>query len=139
MTILSPSALKNGPGEFEDNQPPGSVTPADIRTMVDSLAGLINSVKTTSYVAVLADAGTCIEMNSATAVTFTLPGNATVAYDIGTVMEVCQLGAGQVTITPSSGVTLRSQTGSLTTRTQYSSVSLRKRAADEWVVSGDLT
>jgi hypothetical protein len=87
---------------------------------------------------VLADAGTLVEMNSASALTWTIPPNSSVAFPIGTIVESSQMGAGQVTITAGAGVTIRTAS-SLTTRAQYSTVSVRKRATDEWVLSGDLT
>lgn len=91
-----------------------------------------------SYTLVLADAGECVELNVAGSNTLTVPLNATVAYPIGTVIEVCQYGAGQTTITATGGVTIHTAQ-SLTTRAQYSTVCLRKRATDEWILSGDLT
>ena len=73
----------------------------------DFALALVNT-QTSSYTAVLSDAQKVVEMNVAGANTFTLPPNSAVAYPIGTVIEVFQLGAGQTTITPGAGVTLRS-------------------------------
>ena len=67
-----------------------------------------------------------------------MPPNASVAFPVGTVIEIVQYGAGQITIAPGAAVTLRNPS-SLTTRAQYSTIGLRQRAANEWVVSGDLT
>lgn len=92
----------------------------------------------TSYTLGLADAGSVIETTSASAVTVTIPTNATVALPVGSVIEVMQAGTGQVTFTAASGVTLRTP-ASQTTRTQWSTVGLRKRFVDTWVLSGDLT
>jgi hypothetical protein len=79
------------------------------------------------------DVGAVIETTSGSAVTATvLTGLA------GDVAEVCQYGAGQVTFTGDSGVTLRSASG-LKTRAQYSCVALRWRTSTEVVVAGDLT
>ncbi len=93
----------------------------------------------TTYTAVMADAGTVVEMNNAAASTFTIPPNSSVAFPIGTVIEVDQMGAGQVTLAAGAGVTLRSRGGAYKLTAQYSVASLRKRADDEWVVVGDLT
>lgn len=100
------------------------------------LAGL--RTVTSSTTAVLADAGKCVEVNSSSAQTFTVPPNSSVAFPVGTVVEVCRLGTGTVTVTPGSGVTIRNPLSTLALRAQYSSAALRKRATDEWVVSGDL-
>lgn len=96
------------------------------------------TTKTANYTLVMSDAGQVIEMNSASVLTLTVPANASVAFPVGTVVEVCQLGTGQVTVAAAAGVTIRTSS-SLTTRTQYSCASIRKRATDEWVLSGDLT
>jgi len=95
--------------------------------------------KTASYTLVLADANKLIELNSGSAVTLGVPTNATDAFPIGTQILVSQQGAGQVTINPISGVTLRSNGGKLKISGQYGLCTLIKRAIDEWYVSGDLT
>jgi hypothetical protein len=97
------------------------------------------NTQTASYVLVLADAGKVVEQNVASANTLTVPPNSSVAFPIGTIIEVFQLGAGQITITAGAGVTMRSDGGKLKTTAQYASASLRKRATDEWVVAGDLS
>lgn len=90
------------------------------------------------YTLVLADAGTVVEGTKGTAQNITVPPNSSVAFPIGTVIELCQYGAGQLTVVAGAGVTLRNPS-SLTSRAQYSSLSLRKRATDEWIVGGDVT
>lgn len=91
-----------------------------------------------AYTLALSDAGEVVECTSASAVAVTVPLNATVAFPAGTVVEVLQYGAGQITLSPASGVTLRTPS-SLTSRAQYSSLSLRYRGGNEWIVGGDLT
>jgi len=92
----------------------------------------------TTYTFGLADASTAVEFTSSSAVTATVPPNGSVAFPVGTVIELLQYGTGQLTIAPGSGVTIRSADGLLSARTQYSSLSLRKRATNEWVLAGDL-
>lgn len=92
----------------------------------------------TAYTLALSDAGNCIELSNAGAITLTIPPNSSVAFPVGTVIEINQMGAGQVTITPGSGVTLRSRGAALKIAGQYGVAGLRKRATDEWVVTGDL-
>ena len=96
------------------------------------------NTRTGNYTLVLNDLSLVVEMNVATANTVTVPPAASVAYPIGATIEICQIGVGQTTITPGSGVTIRSPAG-LKTRTQWSSAVLRKRATNEWVAAGDLT
>ena len=69
----------------------------------------------------------------------TVPPNSSVAFPVGALVEVCQVGAGATTIAEGSGVTVQTPDGlTLTLRGQWSTVSLRQRATDEWVASGDL-
>jgi hypothetical protein len=95
------------------------------------------NVQTASYTLVLADAGKAVEMDVAAANNLTVPANATVAFPVGTLVEVCQVGAGATTIVADTGVTVRTPE-TLVMSGQWSSVSLRKRAADEWVLAGDV-
>ena len=91
----------------------------------------------------LGDAGRNLDVNSASAVILTIPPNSSVDFPIGTVIEVARIGAGAVTITPGAGVTIpnRIQVAGTSTRTiadQRTSVSLRKRATDEWQLDGNI-
>ncbi len=94
--------------------------------------------KTASYTTVLTDRDSLIEISSATATTLTIPTDASVAYPVGTSFDILQTGAGQVTIAGAAGVTVNATPG-LKLRTQWSSATLFKRAANTWVVYGDLT
>jgi hypothetical protein len=109
---------------------------AELYGMVGTVGSAAISTKTGAYTFALVDVGTVVEGNSASSLDFTVPPNSSVAFAVGSVLEVRQIGAGQVTIVPGSGVTLRTPS-SLTTRTAWSSVSLHKRATNEWVVAGD--
>lgn len=95
------------------------------------------NTQTDSYTLVLADAGKVIEMNKATAVNLTVPPNSSVAYPIGTLIEVWAMGAGAVTLVAGAGVTLRTPE-TLVLDGQYATAVLRKRATDEWAVEGRL-
>jgi len=97
-----------------------------------------NNQTGTTYTLVLSDAGKCVEGNNASAITLTIPPNTSVAFPVGTVIEVFQQGAGQITVTAGSGVTLRAPDGAKTAK-QYASASLRQRATDEWVLAGNVT
>lgn len=90
------------------------------------------------YTLVASDAGVVVEGTKGTAQIVTVPPNSSVAFPIGTLIQIVQMGAGQITLTAGAGVTLRTAR-TLTTRALYSVVELRKRGTDEWIVSGDLT
>lgn len=98
----------------------------------------INAQTGTSYTAVLADDGKLITADNGSAITLTIPPNSSVAFGIGTQINIMQLGAGQVTVTAGAGVTLRSAGSKLKTSAQYAVVTCAKIATDTWVVVGNL-
>lgn len=105
---------------------------------VDSLTPI--SQKTASYtLSSLTERDDLIEMGSASALTLTIPTDATLDFPIGTSIDILQTGAGQVTIAPVSGTVTVNATPGLKLRTTWSSATLFKRAANTWVVYGDLT
>lgn len=108
------------------------------RTIV-TVGDVVTNTQTGNYTLALNDRGKVIEMNVAGANTVTVPPNSSVAFPIGTVVEVYQHGAGQTTLAAGAGVTLRSRGGALGVAGQYGSATLRKRATDEWVVAGDVS
>jgi hypothetical protein len=104
---------------------------------VDSLTPI--SQKSASYtLSSLTERDDLIEMGSASALTLTIPPASAVDYPIGTSIDILQTGAGQVTVAAGAGVTVNATPG-LKLRTQWSSATLFKRAANTWVVFGDLT
>ena len=108
------------------------------RAAGDTGVGAPNT-QTGNYTLVLADAGKSVEANHATnAITVTVPPNSSVAFPVGTIIEVARYGAGAAAIAAGAGVTIRSKGGLLGIGNQYGAVSLRKRATDEWVLVGDL-
>ena len=98
----------------------------------------LNAQTGTTYTTVLADDGKLITLDNASAITLTIPPNGTVAYGIGTQLNLMQLGAGQVTITPGAGVTIRSAGSKLKTQSQYAVATVLKIASDTWVAVGNL-
>lgn len=95
--------------------------------------------QTTDYTLVLTDAYKIVEMDKSTAVTLSIPRNINVAFPIGTEIKITQLAAGQVTISPLSTVTIRSNGGKNKTAAQYSVATLVKRDVNEWYLFGDIT
>jgi hypothetical protein len=97
----------------------------------------INTQTGTTYTAVLSDVGKFVTFSNASAITLTIPLNSTVAYAVGTNIDIVQLGAGQVTIAGAAGVTINGTPG-LKTRAQYSGASIIQIATNTWVAIGDL-
>ena len=98
----------------------------------------INAQTGTTYTTVLADDGKLITCDNAASIALTIPPNSSVAYGIGTQINIMQLGAGTVTITAGAGVTLRSDGSKLKTNAQYAVATCAKIATDTWVVVGNL-
>jgi len=113
------------------------LTSAECTTLAIAMVAL-NAQTGTTYTAVLADDGKLITADNAAAIALTIPPNSTTAFGIGTQINIMQLGAGVVTITPGAGVTLRSQGTKLKTNGQYSVATCVKIATDTWVVVGNL-
>jgi hypothetical protein len=98
----------------------------------------INAQTGTTYTTVLSDDGKLLTCSNAASISVTVPPNSSVAYGIGTQINIMQLGAGTVTITAGAGVTLRSAGSKLKTDAQYAVATCAKIATDTWVVVGNL-
>lgn len=97
-----------------------------------------NSQTGLAYTLALTDAGNIVEQNSASTLTVTVPLNSVVAFPIGTTIEFNLYGTGALTLAGAAGVALRSPNG-LRLVTKFASAAIRKRATDEWIVSGYTT
>ncbi len=85
----------------------------------------------------LTDRDSMIEFSQAAVVT--IPTDATLNFPIGTSIDILQTGTGAVSIAAATpGTTAVNATPGLTLRGQWSSATLLKRAANAWVVFGDL-
>lgn len=105
----------------------------------NALAPLSFNTQTgTSYTLALSDAGRQVELSNASAITLTVPTNASIPLGIGTQIALLQTGAGQVTVQGAGGVTVNGNPG-LKLRAQWSYATLIQRAANTWVLVGDTT
>lgn len=112
---------------------------------VDSALGqlTLNAQTGTTYTFVLTDnRNKLVTASNASSQTYTIPLNSSVAFPTGSMINIVQIGAGQVTIQGASGVTVAS-TGATSTapklRAQYSAATLIKVGTDSWYVIGDLS
>ena len=94
--------------------------------------------QTASYTLVLADRGKLVEMNVATANNLTIPLNSSVAFPIGTQIDLSQYGAGQTTVVATGGVTIRSTNSWVKLNARYGAATLIKIGTDEWYLFGNL-
>ena len=105
----------------------------------------INANTATTYTFVLTDNGKLVTSNNASAQTLSIPTNASVAFPVGTQINVAWItGAGQPTINAvTSGTTTILSTGATSTapklRVVNSVATCIKIATDTWLVTGDLS
>jgi hypothetical protein len=114
------------------------------KTLTDPKINLAFDAETASYTAVLANNGQIVTMNNASANTFSIPTNASVAYPIGTQINVLQIGEGQTTIQAvTSGTTTILSTADASAapklRERYSMATCIKASTDLWYVVGDIS
>jgi hypothetical protein len=109
--------------------------------MYNGLVNFTTATNTGDYTAVLNDQYQTLEiMNKATAIAFKIPTNASVAFPIGTVITILNIGAGLCTIsavTPGTTTVLSAgATAASPTLSQYKSAACIKTATDTWYVVG---
>ena len=113
-------------------------TPAEGSTATIALADVSTSAQTASYTLVLTDKNKIVEMNVASGNNLTVPPNSSVAFPVGSQINILQVGAGQTTVVQGAGVTVNAAPG-LKLRTQWSYATLIKRAENTWVLVGDIS
>jgi hypothetical protein len=113
------------------------LTAAEMNAVATAMIAI--NAQTASYTAVLTDDGKLVTMSNASANNFTVPPNSSVAFGIGTQLNIAQLGAGQTTIVAGSGVTLNSAGTKLKLGAQYALATCVKTATNEWFVVGNLS
>jgi hypothetical protein len=114
------------------------LTAADMNGLV---AFSINAQTGTTYTAALTDEyQVLVTMSNASANAFKIPTNASVAFPVGTVLTVLNIGAGTTTISAvTSGTTTVLSAGATAaspTVAQYKSAACIKTATDTWYVVG---
>ena len=99
----------------------------------------VGTAQTADYTPVLNDQyQALVVMNKATAINFTIPTNASVAYPVGTAITVLNIGAGACTIKAvTSGTTTVLSAGATAAQpslSQYKTAVCIKTATDTWYV-----
>ena len=144
LSALAATTSSELAGVISDETGSGALVFGTSPTISDpKVAQSINAQTGTTYTLVLADQGKYITASNASAITISIPTNASVAFPIGTSVDIFQLGAGQVTVSAaSSGTTTVLSTGATAAapkaRVQYSAMTLKKVATDTWHVIGDI-
>lgn len=97
---------------------------------------LINNQIGITYSLVLSDGGKYLRLENSSPISLTVPLNSSVPFEIGTVITISQVGAGQVTV-GGSGVTFNAWKG-LKTPGQYTSIQIIKVDTNTWDVIGGI-
>jgi hypothetical protein len=99
----------------------------------------IRTLTGTSYTLEAVDLGSIIETTGSSAVTVTIPTEATVPLEIGSLINITQVGVGVATVAAAAGVSLNGVPGgSVALDGQWSGAALVKRGADAWIIQGAL-
>lgn len=119
-----------------------TIVDADISTTAaidqGKIADTVLNQQVASYTLVLTDKNKMVEISDSSATTLTIPADDSVNFGTGATIVILQTGTGQVTLTAGAGVTINATPGAKL-RTQWSSATLVKRAANTWVALGDLS
>lgn len=138
VQVKSDLSINNVDNTSDANKPVSTAqAAADAVVQATVYQSTINAQTGTTYTLVLSDLGKLVTLSNAGAITLTVPLNSSVAYQIGARIDLAQLGAGQVTVAATGGVTLNGTPG-LKFRAQYSAASLIKLGTDTWILVGDL-
>ena len=111
------------------NYPAASLTVAQSIDSAGYFVGRGINAQTGSMSTVLTDAGKTITMSNASANTVTIPANSSVAYVIGTRINILNLGAGACTPTAAAGVTIN---GTITALATNQFAELIKTGTNTW-------
>lgn len=98
----------------------------------------INNQTGTSYTLTSGDAGNFVTLNNASSITVTVPPS---TFSVGQVINLQQIGIGQVTFSQGSGVTITSTGGTASApklRTQFSGTTVICIASNTFTIIGDI-
>ena len=94
--------------------------------------------KSDSFTLALSDAGKMIIATASSDIVVTIPTNASVAFPVGTEIEVARLGTGSLSFAGASGVTIRSMSDMVEISDQYGVAGLKKVDTNTWLLVGAL-
>ena len=118
--------------DLVSNWPGSSLNVANRIDDVSLKGNGLNNQTGTSYTLVLTDGGKNVTLNNASAVSLTVPTNASVAFPTGTGIGLVNKGAGVVTVDGAGGVTV---SGASLTLSQNETAVLIKLDTNAWVMS----
>jgi hypothetical protein len=115
----------------------GGVT-IDSNQIISGARGTLVNLQSDSYGLLLVDAGKTVLMDKSTAQTLTIPANSSIAFPVGTLINIVQTGDGQVSVAITTD-TLNSSGAKVKLTGRYSAATLIKTTSTSWVLIGDLS
>lgn len=125
---------------------PGGVT--DIQAAATSQIAAVNAVlepnfvtaslgaTATTYTLLLTDKSKILYCTNTAVLTITIPLYSSVAFPVGSTIDVVQAGSAKVTMAGASGVTLNSRGSAYSTAGQWAVMTLVKSGTDTWLQFG---
>ncbi len=113
----------------------GTYTDTDAREAIHAAPTVISG---TSHTATLANSYGYLSFTNGSAITFTIPPQADVAWADGVTIAWEQAGAGVITITAGAGVTINSRGGLVASAGQFAVGQLKRTALNTWTLIGDV-
>lgn len=145
MSALKPQGNASGTGTHTlQSSATNSTITQTLPLVGNTTLGYLNAPansQSAAYTLVADDAGEMIlhPASDASARTFTIPANASVAFEVGTVVTFVNMSAGVVTIAITSDTLRQAGTGSTGSRSlaQYGIATAIKVGTTEWLISGN--
>ena len=130
----------------------GNITSSGGTINITAVSGYINleatgssiisiNNQTDSYQLLLEDLNKIVIITKGSAVNLTVPTNASAAFPVGSQIVIAQGGTGQVTVVAEDAITVTINSAGSRTKLyeQYSTAILVQTAANEWLLTGDIT
>jgi hypothetical protein len=140
LFVFGTGTAQNLPNLTLDNIWVGDSDSQPIETPITDYSKVTRTIEadtSTALTLALTNAGNVVTMNNASANVVTIPPNSSVAFAVGTQVDVIMKGAGVTSITGDTGVTVNGvAAGTGAMDGQYKAVTLLKEATDTWLVMG---
>lgn len=122
------------------NKPVSTATQTELNKKVDNLYTYLPTSSTGYTVSSASDKYNMVHTTSSSPVLITLPNSTTDAgWEIGSSLEVRQMGDGQITFQAEAPATLVATDDQFKTRVKYSSIVIEKMGTNAWILTGDTT
>lgn len=139
--VAQGNASGSGAHTLQSSATNSSITQT-LPTVASTTIGYLNTpldAKTANYPIVDGDQGKTILLSSGSGVTFTIPANASVGFENGTVLTFINMSSSSLSIAITTDTMYLAGTGSQGTRTlaQYGIATAIKMTSNTWLISGN--